>query len=331
MISSNHFWQDESDSPLLGRNFGFLAKDNVDMLTSRVKSWADLCSGYHTIEIDENQRLQCNEEHFLRIFRKDAERTYVPKDDAVQHDRTLLRHEAHVDILRTVVAEVKDYHQGMGYIAAFLGLFVEPMMVSKFMLALHRDSKYSQGYFSATPQRFVADANVLNRIMLKRRPVLHAHFASHGVLPEMYATKWFVGLGLHVLPYSALFDFYELYFQHGNTYLFRFAISYIEAFEKDLLAAKNTAAIMTILRAEDPRSEWKPPADMIAKHESDDIFGEIVREAVNIDLDVELEKLREEEAIRVAETVERARKRDQELKDLYSDDEIVFSDEEDDD
>jgi Rab-GTPase-TBC domain len=329
MLATPQFWHDENDSPLLARNFHFVKKENVVEMTARVASWADLCKGYLEVEIEEDQYKKCDSEEFLRIFRKDAERTYVPKHDPEQHERTLTRHEAHINILRTVVAEVKDYHQGMGYIAAFLGLFLEPVKVSKIMIALHREGKYSKGYFSATPQRFVADAHVVNRILAKRRPALHAHFSKNGVLPEMYATKWFVGLGLHVLPYSALFDFYELYFEHGNTYLFRFAIAYIEAFEKELLVAKDTAAIMTILRAEDPKCDWKPTADMIARHESEDLFGKIVRAAVDIDLDVDLDAMRDEEGVRVAEVVERARKRDQELKDMYSDDEIVFSDEED--
>jgi len=299
-------------------------------MTSRVEAWSDLCTGFHEIAIADDQHEKCKEEQFLRIFLKDAERTYVPKSDPEQQARTLKRHEAHVHILRTVVSEVNDYHQGMGYIAAFLGLFLAPGQVCRFMLAMHRDPKYAKGYFSATPQRFVADAHVLNRILAIRRPALHAHFSKHGVLPEMYATKWFVGLGLHVLPYSALFDFYELYLEHGHSYLFRFAVAYVEAFEKDLLSAKDTSGIMTILRAEDPKCDWKPPADMIARHEKDDIFGQIVRSAVDIDLDVDLDTMRTEEGIRVAEAVERARKRDQELKDMYSDDEIVFSDEEDD-
>ena len=330
MFSTPQFWHDENDSPLLARNFNFVDKDNLDELIKRVESWADLCTGFQDIALKDNQHELCKDEQFLRIFRKDAERTYVPKHDPEQHKRTLERHDMHIYILRTVVSEVNDYHQGMGYIAAFLGLFLEAKVVSKFMLALHRETKYSKGYFSATPQRFVADAHVLNRIIAQRRPTLHAHLAKHGVLPEMYATKWFVGLGLHVLPYASLFDFYELFFQHGYAYLFRFGIAYVEKFEDKLLAAKDTSGIMTILRAEDPRCDWKPTADMIARHEKEDIFGQIVKEAVDIDLGVDLEAMREEEGIRVAEAVERARKRDQELKEMYSDDEIVFSDEEDD-
>ena len=327
MLRTPHFWADENDSPLLARNFKFITHDNVDTLTDRVKSWIDLCDA-------SNVKLQspssCTSEEFLRIFLRDAERTYVPKHDKNAQERTKQRHDKHVEILRIAVAEIKDYHQGLGYIAAFLGLFLQTEDAAKLLLALHRNEKYSKGYFSATPQRFVADGKVLNRILLQHLPKLHAHLASKGVLPEMFATKWFVGLGLHVLPFEALFAFYEAFLTHGRQFIFKFGISYFRTFEAELLACKDTSTLMTILRAEDPKCDWKPTHDMIERQEKEDLFGQIVRDAMDIDLDVDLEKMREEESIAVAEAVARAKKRDEELKQMYSDDEIVFSDEEDD-
>jgi hypothetical protein len=153
---------------------------------------------------------------------------------------------------------------------------------------------------------------------------------SKGVLPEMFVVKYFVGLCLHVLPFASLFEFYEHYFTEGNEYLFKFALKYVEAFEAELMAAKNTSNVMTILRAEDERADWKLPHDLLERHHNDDIFSEIVSAATSVDLDCDLDALRESEAKIIAAAVEAARKRDQELKDMYSDDEIVFSDEEDD-
>ena len=330
MLRSEQFWKDEGESPLLARNFKFITHDNIDMLTARVSSWADLIEGVDSIQIDLKQADLCKNEEFLRIFLRDAERTYVPKDEKEAQERTLKRHAAHTAILKTAVAVINDYHQGLGYIAAFLGLFLDQLSASRIILALHTNSKYSQGYFSATPQRFVADARVLNKLLSSRKPALHAHLASKGVLPEMYATKWFVGLCLHVLPFGALFEFYEAFLTQGNEFLFKFGLAYFDTFEKELMNAKDTHSIMTILRAEDPKCDWKPPHDMIARHEKDDLFGGIVRDALSVQIEADLETLRQLELTLVAEAVERAKKRDEELKQLYSDDEIVFSDEEDD-
>jgi hypothetical protein len=153
--------------------------------------------------------------------------------------------------------------------------------------------------------------------------------SSKGVIAEMFVVKYFVGLCLHVLPFSALLEFYEHYLSQGNEYLFKFAVRYLETFEAELIAAKTTSDMMTILRAEDERADWKLPHNLLERHQKEDIFAEIVNTAEAVDLDCDLSAMREAEGNAVAAAVEAARKRDLELKEMYSDDEITFSDEDD--
>ena len=328
MIRTPGFWDDENGAPIIERNYKFVTSDNQDEITGRVRSWADLLEIKDSdFDFDKLRSTVVSEEN-LRIFRRDAERTYVPKNDPVVEQRTKERQDTHVSNLKLIVAEVQDYHQGLGYIAAFLGLFLDTEDVLKYALTLHRNPKYSAGYFKGAPQRFVADGKVFYKILAKQNPSLFAHLSSKGVLPEMFVVKYFVGLCLHVLPFAALFEFYEHYFTQGNEYLFKFALKYLETFEAELMAAKSTSEIMTILRAEDDRADWKLPHELIERHLQEDIFSVIVNSADSVDLDCDLEKMREEEGAAVAKAVEAALKRDQELKDMYSDDEIVFSDEE---
>ena len=298
-------------------------------MIARVKGWVDLFDTKDNVDFDKLRSEKVSDEH-MRIFRRDAERTYVPKDDPEVDKRTRGRQDKHVENLKLIVAEVKDYHQGLGYVAAFLGLFLETEDVVKVALCLHRSSKYSAGYFMGAPQAFVADAKVMYKILEKQKPDLHKHLLSKGVLPEMFASKWFVGLCLHVLPFECLFEFYENFLTHGAEYIFKFAIQYMSVFESLLMEAKTTSAIMTILRAEDERADWKLPHELHEKQMEENIFGRIVTEAQSVTLDCDLDSMRSDERKAVAAAVEAAQKRDQELKDLYSDDEIVFSDEEDD-
>jgi hypothetical protein len=328
MIRSEDFWDDENDAPILERNFRFVTRENAEDISARVKGWMDLLNiDSSAFDFGKLRSTEVSEEN-MRIFRRDAERTYVPKDEEDVQKRTKARQDKHVDNLKLIVAEVQDYHQGLGYIAAFLGLFLETEDVVKFSLTLHRDPKYSAGYFMGAPQRFVADAKVFYKILEKHRPALHKHLLSKGVLPEMFVVKYFVGLGLHVLPFSSLFQFYEHYFTQGNEYLFKFSLKYLETFESELMEAKTTSNLLTVLRAEDERADWKLPHELLERHHKEDIFSEIVNSAGGIDLDCDLAGLRETEGKAVAAAVDAAKKRDQELKDMYSDDEIVFSDEE---
>ena len=330
MIRTPNFWDDEQGAPIIERNFRFVTRDNQEEITARVRGWMDLLSiDDSTFDFDKLRATKVSEEN-MRIFRRDAERTYVPKDDDEIEKRTKARQDTHVENLRLIVAEVQDYHQGLGYIAAFLGLFLDTEDVVKIALTLHRGPKYSAGYFMGAPQRFVADGKVFYKILEKKHPGMFKHLSSKGVLPEMFVVKYFVGLCLHVLPFCALFEFYEHYLTHGNEYLFKFAVKYLEIFESELMAASSTSTVMTILRAEDEKADWKLPHELLDRHHQEDIFTTIVNEADSVDLDCDLPALRETEAKLVAAAVEAARKRDQELKDMYSDDEIVFSDEEDD-
>ena len=328
MLRTEHFWTDEHDAPILERNYKFLTPENQLEMAARVRGWMDL------IDVNESDfdfgklRSTAVSEENIRIFRRDAERTFVPKDEADLEARTKQRQDTHVENLKLIVAEVQDYHQGLGYIAAFLGLFLDTEEVVKLSLTLHRCKKYSTGYFMGAPQRFVADAKVFYRILEKKHPALFKQLSSKGVLPEMFVVKYFVGLCLHVLPFKAMFEFYEHFLTEGNEYLFKFALRYLETFESELMACKSTSELMTILRAEDDKADWKLPHELIERHNNEDIFSDIVSSATAVDLDVDLESMRDAEGKAVAAAVEAALKRDQELKDMYSDDEIVFSDEE---
>lgn len=331
MIRTEQYWDDELGAPILERNYNFVTTANQEELHSRVKGWMKLLE-VDSQEFDlEKLRSTPISKETLRILRKDAERTYVSKDNKEVDARTKARQDMHVDSLKLVVAEIQDYHQGLGYIAAFLGIFLDVEDVAKLALCLHRSPNHSAGYFKGAPQRFVADAKVFYKILAAKNPTLHQHLSSKGVLPEMFVVKYFVGLSLHVLPFSALLEFYENFFAHGNDYLFKFALKYIETFQEELMAARTTADVMTILRAEDSRANWRLPQVLLKRHINEDVFSEIVRGAMTVELDSEHQAMRELEAKAVAAAVEAARKRDEELKAMYSDDEIEFSDEDEDD
>ena len=311
------------------RNYHFVTVDNQDEITARVKGWLDILNiDKNSVDFEKLRSCNVSEEN-IRIFRRDAERTYVPKESSEVQLRTKARQDVHVDTLKLIVGEVEDYHQGLGYITAFLGLFLEKEDVVRIALCLHRDPKYCSGYFKGAPQNFVADCRVFFKILQKKHLNIYKHLSSKGVLPEMFATKWFVGLGLHVLPYSALFDFYENFFTHGSEYLFKFALAYIEKFESELMAASSTHSQMTILRAEDDKADWKLPPMLLQRHLEEQVFDAIVNDALNIELEFDFEDMKVQERTIVAAAVAAALKKDQELKDLYSDDEIVFTDDED--
>lgn len=331
MIRDPQFWEDEHDSPLLSRNLGYVSLETADECCERAKQWIDLLGVNEAAPVDADfKRLEAERgtEDAIRIFSRDAERTWVPKDDAVTQARTLVRQKAHISNLEMIWFETRDYHQGLGYIAAFLSLFLEREDIVRIGVNLHRSPKHSMGYFKGEPQAFVRDARVMMMLLEKQFPAVHAHLQKNGAVPEMFCVKWFVGLCVHVLPFRELVQYWDMYFTHGTHFVFKFALSYIKRFEKDILAAKSTSELMTILRCEEPAADWRI-CSLMANQEG--VFQEILDDSLSIELPADIESMREEVGEKVAHDCERAKQRMKELAELDSDsDGICFSDEEDD-
>lgn len=316
MFQDPQFWEDERDSPLLSRGFDAFTLDDLrNLVTQRVRSWPDLLP---EVVCNLHQSSNCESQEAVRIFQRDAERTFISKDESEVQRRTAKRQEKQVELLKLVYSQVQEYHQGMGFLVAFLQLFLEANDVVRVVLALHQSDRHSAGYFRSEPQAFVRDARVLRRLTEERLPRLASHLASLGAVPEMYSVKWFIGLAVHFLPLSDLLDYWEGFFQYGFEWVLAFGLEFFQEFQSELLQETSTAGVMTILRMEDPRAEWRYPPKLeegllerfarinLATLET------LSRDSLGVN---RLIKFREEEAAKVASAVENARRRMQELED----------------
>lgn len=180
-----------------------------------------------------------------------------------------------------------------------------------------------RGYWFAAPPAYVRDAMVYSRLVAEHFPDVSALLSQAGVAAEAYASKWFVGLCLHVLPFRALFAFYAALLEEGAAFLFKFALSLIRHTSSALLACKPTDAssIFAILRL-----------DPSVYPDSHPIHDEIVSTAKEWDItDAQIAELRAQEQASLDAKMVRVRAAEAKLAEADgSDDEIVFSDEEED-
>jgi hypothetical protein len=322
MFADPSFWEDEKDSPLLARNHGFVTPENAALRIARVQAWPFLVGAQ---PCDPSVADQVTKPDFLRIIARDADRTFIPKDDPEIQKRTAVRQEIHCRNLKVAYHEIQDYHQGLGYIGAFLALFLDTPAVGSILLALHRSEHHSRGYFLKEPQAFVGDARAMNLLLAREHPEVAARLQKWGVVPEMYMVKWFCGLGVHVLPYEYLFDYFELYFRFGTEFVFKFALAYVEHFSEHLLAANGTPELMTTLRAEDSHSEWNLPAHIAVV-----AFENVLAKALLKTLDTaELSEMRKAQREKVRQECEIATARLKQLEDEDESDGINFTDDDD--
>lgn len=266
------FWVQEAGGALLSRNFGCFAPDTMEGLQARARSWLDMLPV--NVQVNPADSAKCTDEAALRIFQRDADRTF----DVVW------RKDEFIDALKLCWIVVKDYQQGLGYILAFLFMLMDKVSCVRIALALHHSPNHSNGYFAAQPDNFVRDARVMHRLLVVLFPDVAEHFKNNGLVLEncnMYCVKWFSGLGLHFLTYSDMFRYYELYIQHGIQFTVRFTLAYIEALRGDLLKAVGTNELSMLLRNE-TQDHKKPHQAITAKGK--DFFNNVMDRAMVIDL-----------------------------------------------
>lgn len=314
MIETVSFWKEESESPLLNRNAGFLNLESAHEIVHRVTRFPDIVWNHIGKEVHVELQHDCDDEATLRIFRLDAERTFNSSVHRTQM----------TEVLYTMWHEIGDYHQGLGFVVAFLLLFLPEQDVVNICSALHRH--YVPGYYKAASEAYVRDAKVYWKLLVKFFP--HVAQNIDGVVPpEAFCSKWFIGLCVHVLPFKALILFFEAFLEGGVEFLFKFGLSLIKSCEADLMATNQPSIILAILRLDS--EEYKDDYAIGVDPEKGSFYCEMVENAINFNLeDTNIEKLRKEALSEMQAEAIRRKEREDEMG-TYSDDEIVFSDEDD--
>lgn len=162
----------------------------------------------------------------LRIFNRDADRTLTTTEGKKRV----------VDLMKLCWTEVKDYHQGGGFICAFLGVFLSSEDVARIYWHLHRTTM--SGYFSGQAETLVADCVVFYKLLQVMRPNIVEKMGKMGMVAEnahMWLSKWLVGAGIHSAPFSVLFAYFELLLQSGTEFLFKFAMAWVLHWESTIM------------------------------------------------------------------------------------------------
>ncbi|ETB59286.1 hypothetical protein YYC_03512 [Plasmodium yoelii 17X] len=311
MIINKKFWDNENDAPILKRNSNFISKDNYEDACKRAGQFYNIMLNYIKDEINVETTNECNDKEILRIIRLDAERTFTNEEN-----RTLL-----IEVLKSIYPIVNDYHQGMSFVSSFLLLFLKPKEVTKIVIGLHKH--YLQGYFKAMPKAYVRDSRVFLSILNKFHSNLYEHIQNL-ITPEAFVSKWFIGLNVHVLTFESLMLFFEQLLKEGEIFLFKYSISLCRSLEKEIMKTKDVSRLLALLRLDAtifPNDYKQSENDKVG-----DFFINIIKNASKIDMtNIDLDKLRDEASEQMQ--IEEERRKKIEMERSLSDDEIIFSDE----
>jgi hypothetical protein len=224
MLRRVNFWQEEHEAPLLRFNCNFLPCEKI----------------LEPIPATQENESPTNVDH-ERIIRLDAERTFLGSGQ-----RTTL-----MNVLSFLRQEFKSYHQAMSYVAGFLLLTHTSSKVIETMRQLHQTVLV--GYWTDEPIAFAIDAYVFDALLSEHDPEIHKHLLHNCILPETYVQKWFTTLCVGVLPFEALFLFFDTFIaesilKSSNTFLFQFALSLTKHIREGILKTKSAAIIYGYLR-----------------------------------------------------------------------------------
>lgn len=233
-ITQADFWEKEGDAPILKFNTNDWLRTHVDEAIAHATRW--LASiGIEPSKLDFDDKPLGKEG--ARIFRADANRTF----------RSEPNREMMIKLLSFSKDKFGDYQQSLGYVAGLLLIFFDPPTVFKVLTVLNDSPKYLPGYWRGEATACAVDGYVC--FALLKQPVKDK-MLSLGLLPETFVQKWFAGICIHHLPYHLLFPFLDNFFKMGNTYLFQFFVAFFDEFENDIMAAKSNPEANQLIRFE---------------------------------------------------------------------------------
>jgi len=228
------FWELEGDAPILKFNENQWLQNHTEEAIAHSKAWlVSLGITESRMEIDTTPVKETQQN---RIFRADANRTF--------------RDEAHklvyIKLLSFAAKKFGDYQQSLGYVAGLLMLFFDAATVFKVLTVLNDNPRYLSGYWRGEATLCAVDGYVAMKLF-PRTPLME-HLKSIGLLPETFVQKWFAGVCIHHLRYKQLMPFLDHFFQHGNAFLFAFFTSFFNEFHDDVQAMASTTQANELVR-----------------------------------------------------------------------------------
>lgn len=246
------FLLEEGNSSITLANNGFLqaefAKDKFASMFARADKW------YRTVGATDEElaqisadfvqhieEFQTSKSKFEPIYVRDAERTYI-----TEYRRLLLCHFLTFVQKRALKG---DYHQGVSMIAGFLLIFLPVPKVIAMLCAASTQPRFIPDVWRSVSIACVTDGYVLEHLLEKHWPSAFAAVKQHRAIPELYASKFWCALGLHVLSFRSLSRFFDDFWSPlGVLALFKLALLAITRQEKELAACASVDKVLELLR-----------------------------------------------------------------------------------
>lgn len=89
---------------------------------------------------------------------------------------------------------------------------------------------------------------MLNRLIAKRFPAVHAHWQKHAFDIALVAQKWFIALFVDSVPIETVMRIWDAFFNEGNKVLFRVVLAMIRLNEAKILALRESSELYSYMK-----------------------------------------------------------------------------------
>ncbi|KAK3272593.1 hypothetical protein CYMTET_19122 [Cymbomonas tetramitiformis] len=282
------FWEAEKATLIMELENGELSSGSagIRVRTKQVLSWLSKVSREEGgTESSELKRLTPAE--LKRIIEMDCFRTFM--DDG---NRAIMR-----GVLeKATIPTNGEYHQAMARVYAFIMLVVDENNALELLSTMYRSPKYRlSNYWRNQAVGIAEDAHLLEDLLRSKNTALSEKLAELGCTVGSWAPKILAALGVGIVPFSALFQFFENFVIEGANFLLKFSLAMFEVLEPELNDCENVASALCLLRFN------ASPLDLEGKDAvewSTKICSSVLAAAARIELPPQEELEKKREAIR---------------------------------
>jgi hypothetical protein len=147
-------------------------------------------------------------------------------------------------------APAVGYVQGMGFVAALLLIFVEEPETAFWCLAAVVEFLLPVDFFSATLLGLRIEQAVFNDLVAIKLPKVSKQLRVHGVIAELFATRWFVALFANSLPIETTLRVWDAFLLEGQKVLHRVGLAMLRVSEARLLQCQDQQELLCTLQEE---------------------------------------------------------------------------------
>lgn len=151
------------------------------------------------------------------------------------------------------------YVQGMGFVAALLLIFIDDAHEAFWCLCAVVETLLPVDFYSATLLGLRVEQAVFAELLQWKMPKLAAHLTHHAVVPELFATRWFVALFANALPVETTLRVWDAFLLEGSKVLHRVGLALLRVAEPRLLACRDQQELLCAIQEEQGACRAPPP------------------------------------------------------------------------